>query len=86
MHQARTRRVLDSQHAAHFARGLCMALGTTGNPVAILLVLLSPGLLVAFACFFVPAELRRKTALLSAALFSAAILFIAAVNVGWISP
>ena len=27
MHQARVRRTLDSQNAAHFARGLCMALG-----------------------------------------------------------
>ena len=51
-----------------------------------LLILLSPGLLLGLACFFVPVPLRRVIAALSAVMFAAAILFIVAVNVGLVSP
>lgn len=34
MHQARVLRPLDSQNAAHFARGLCMALGIKRNDMS----------------------------------------------------
>ena len=51
-----------------------------------LLILLSPGLLLALACFIVPAAQRRTIAALSAVTFAAAILLIVAVNIGWVSP
>jgi hypothetical protein len=51
-----------------------------------LLILLSPGLLLALAYFFVPVTQRRTIAALSTVMFAAAILFIVAVNTGWVSP
>jgi hypothetical protein len=43
-------------------------------------------LLLALAYFFVPVVLRRAISALSAVMFAAAILFIVAVNLGWVSP
>ncbi|MBI2396949.1 MAG: hypothetical protein HYV17_04075 [Xanthomonadales bacterium] len=54
--------------------------------MATLLVLLAPGVLVALASFLVSRSKRRAVRLAGTILLAAALLIIAAVNLGWVSP